>query len=101
MNKQANYAELEKEDEMLLMAHVETHEAKRSDVWFLDSGCSNHMCGNEGMFSSLDRTFSRTVKLGNNTRMNVIGKGAVKLMLQGVCYTVGDVYIYLNSRIIS
>jgi len=24
--------------------------------------------------------------------MNVIGKGVVKLMLQGVCYTVGDVY---------
>jgi len=43
MNKQANYAELKEEDEILLMAHVETHEAKRSGVWFLDSDCSNHV----------------------------------------------------------
>jgi len=50
------------------------------------------MCGNEGMFSSLDKTFSQPVKLGNNTRMNVIGKGVVNLMLQELCYTVGDVY---------
>ena len=43
MNKELNYAELE-EDEMLLIAHMERHEAKKSDTWFLDSGCSNHMC---------------------------------------------------------
>ena len=77
LNKEANYAELEEEDEMLLMAYVEKHEAKRSAAWFVDSGSSNHMCGTEGMFSSLDRTFSHTVKLGNNTRMKVTGKGEV------------------------
>ena len=34
MNKKLNYAQLEGEDEMLLMAHMERHEAKRSDAWF-------------------------------------------------------------------
>lgn len=92
-NKEANYAEVEEdEDELLLMAYEELHEDKRSDVWFLDSGCSNHMCGNQGMFSSLDTTFSHTVKLGNNTKMKVIGKGVVKLVLKGISYVIGDVY---------
>lgn len=91
-NKEANYAELEEEDELLLMSYVELHEAKRSDAWFIDSGCSNHMCGNQGMFTSLDTTFTHTVKLGNNTRMKVTGKGVVKLMLNGVCYVFGNVY---------
>ena len=53
VNKKLNYAELEEEDKMLLMAHMERHEAKRSDVWFLDFGCSNHMCASEGIFSKL------------------------------------------------
>ncbi|MCI75354.1 retrovirus-related pol polyprotein, partial [Trifolium medium] len=29
------------------MALVEENEAKRNDAWFLDSGCSNHMCGDK------------------------------------------------------
>ena len=92
MNKELNYAELEEENEMLLMAHMLRHEAKRSDAWFLDSGCSNHMCASEGMFSSLDKTFSHIEKLGNNTGRKVMGKGAVKLTLHGVRCTISNVY---------
>ncbi len=25
-----------------------------NDVWFLDSGCGNHMTGNKDLFSSID-----------------------------------------------
>ena len=89
---EANYPELDQEDEMLLMTYVELHGSKRSDAWFLDSGCSNHMCGNENMFSSLDKTFTHRVKLGNNTRMKVSRKGTVKLFLQENRYTIGEVY---------
>lgn len=41
--KEANYAE--GQEEMLLMTHVDINQAKNEDLWFLDSGCSNHMCG--------------------------------------------------------
>lgn len=88
-NKEANYVELEEEYELLLLSYIELHEAKRRDSWFLDSGCSNHMCGNKDLFSSLD---TNTFKLGNNTRMKVTGKGTVKLFLQGIFYFVGNVY---------
>ncbi|XP_016562455.1 uncharacterized protein LOC107861657 [Capsicum annuum] len=90
--KEVNYAEEEEEEELLLMAYIEQHEAKRSDSWFLNFGCSNHICGNQGLFLSLDTTFSHTVKLGNNTRIKVIAKEIVKLFLQRICYSVGDVY---------
>lgn len=49
-DKNANYAELEEEEKMLLMTYVVINETRRQDVWFLDSGNSNHMCGDKIMF---------------------------------------------------
>ena len=91
-DKEANYAELNEEDEMLLMSYVELHKAKREDAWFLDSGCSNHMCGDRVMFTELDESFRHSVKLGNNSRMNVVGKGSVKLLLNGINHVITEVY---------
>lgn len=97
-NKEANYAQLDEEDELLLMSYVEMHEAKRSNAWLLDSGCSNHMCSDQGMFLSLDVGFTHSVKLGNNTRMSVAGKGSVRLVFNGAAFVVGDVYYFSDLR---
>ncbi|XP_073049596.1 uncharacterized protein [Primulina eburnea] len=67
-NKEVHYAEVGEEDEMLLMAYEELIETRNQDAWFLDSGCSNHMCGNRGIFSDINEEFRHSVKLGNNTR---------------------------------
>lgn len=91
-DKQANYAELDEQEEMLLMAYVEDVGASREEIWFLDSGCSNHMCGNKVLFAEIDESFQHTVKLGNNTRMEVSGKGNVKLEVNGVNCVIGDVF---------
>lgn len=77
--KKANYAELEDEEELLLMSCLEKHQANREEVWFLDSGCSNHMTGCKDWFFDLEEGFNRSVKLGNDTRMSVVGKGSVKV----------------------
>ena len=45
--KKANYAELEEEEELLLMSYEELHQTKRKEVWFFDSSFSNHMTGNK------------------------------------------------------
>jgi hypothetical protein len=74
------------------MSYVESHETKQIDAWFLDSGCSNHMCGNRGMFTNLDESFVHLVKLGNNSRMNVIRKGSIKQFLNGINHVVHEVY---------
>ncbi|CAN6694131.1 unnamed protein product [Malus baccata var. baccata] len=77
----ANYAEAS--EEMLLMAYMDTHEIKE-DIWFLDSGCSNHMCGKRELFSEFVGSFRETVKLGNNTSMAVLGKGNIRLQVNGM-----------------
>lgn len=41
--QEAHYAEMNEEEEVLLMAFVELQGAGRTDMWFIDSGCSNHM----------------------------------------------------------
>jgi hypothetical protein len=92
MSNEANYAELNNEEEILLMSHVELYDNNREDAWFLDSGCLNHMCGDKDMFYELNEEFRQLVKLGNNTRMTVLGKGKVKLFLDGMQHMVTDVF---------
>ena len=60
---------------MFLTCNV-THESA-NDVWFLDSGCSNHMTGNKDLFSSIDTSIQSEVKLGNDCKVTVNGKGVV------------------------
>ncbi|KAM0029839.1 putative RNA-directed DNA polymerase [Helianthus debilis subsp. tardiflorus] len=50
-----------------------------SSVWFIDSGCSNHMTGHKGIFKSLDDKKKIDVKMGNGKGIQVEGKGVVKL----------------------
>uniref|UniRef100_A0A2N9FH80 Integrase catalytic domain-containing protein n=1 Tax=Fagus sylvatica TaxID=28930 RepID=A0A2N9FH80_FAGSY len=90
--KEANYAELEEKEEMLLMSYVELNQSRREDVWFLDSGCSNHMCANKEWFSDLDEEFRQSVKLGNNSKMAVLGKGNIRLQIAGVTQVITDVF---------
>lgn len=84
-----NYAEAS--EEMLLMANVDTQEIKE-DIWFLDSGCSNHMCGKRALFSDFDGSFRETVKLGNNTSMAVLGKGNIRLQVHGIIQVITGVF---------
>ena len=102
-NKEANYAEFDEEEEMFLMSYEEKHGVQREDTWILDFGCSNHMCGDRSMFSDLNEDFRHSVKLGNNTRMNVMGKGNVKLLINGVNHVVAEVYYIpdLSSNLLS
>jgi len=66
---------LDEEEELLLIAFVEENKAKRNDAWFLDSGCSNHMCGDIGMFSNMVEKPMHSIKCGNNSPTFVAGKG--------------------------
>ncbi|XP_071707877.1 uncharacterized protein [Rutidosis leptorrhynchoides] len=62
-------------------------------AWLLDSGCFNHICRDRQMFSDdFDASFSTMVRLSNNTRMRVAGKGSVKVIANGSCYLFSDVY---------
>lgn len=92
------YTEEEEEDndevatDLMLMTQSEAQETARKTSWFLDSGCSNHMSGNCDLFSTMDEKFRHSVKLGNNKKMEVVGKGNVKIVLRNTAYTICDVF---------
>ena len=77
---------------MLLMAHVDSHNSNREAVWFLDSGCSNHMTGNKQWFLHLDQTFKQAMRLANDAKMMVMGKGSIILQVNGANMVITDVF---------
>ncbi|CAL1397608.1 unnamed protein product [Linum trigynum] len=104
-NQHVNYStSSELKDDVLLMAFLEEHKGEQNEAcWFLDSGCSNHMCGNKNWFTDLDTSFKGSVRLGNDSRLDVAGKGAVKLVLEHVNLQIKDVYYVpdLNTNLLS
>lgn len=86
----ANYAE--GNEEILLMAYVGEKEAVKEELWFLDSGCSNHMCGKREFFSDFDGDFREKVKLGDNSSMDVMGKGKVRILVNGFVQIITGVF---------
>ena len=68
-------------------------EEKSEDVWFLDSGCSNHMTGNIVLFYMLDQSVKSQVTLGTDNKVSVMGKGEVNVLTKkGEKKTITDVY---------
>ena len=49
------------------------------------------------MFTNLNESFVHSVKLGNNSRMNVVGKGSIKLFLNET-HVVHEVYYVLELK---
>ena len=83
---------------MLLMSVVEENEVGREDVWFLDSGSSNHMCRDKTLFSNLNESFRQIVKLGNNMKMSVMGKRNVKLQVSEFVHVITEVFYVPEVR---
>lgn len=50
------------------------------------------MSGDRDLFSLMNKDLKHTVKLGNDKKMEVVGKGNVRLILNNVVYTISDVY---------
>ena len=62
-------------------------------IWFLDSACSNNMTRNKKLFSSLDTSIQSEVKLGNECKVKVNGKGVIVVYSKnGERRTIHDVY---------
>lgn len=83
---------LVKQEEMLLMAYMENEQAENREIWYLDSGCNNHMTGNKNLFCDLNESFRQSVKLGNDSSMSVMGKGSVKVQMNRKMQKIYDVY---------
>lgn len=47
------------------------------NIWYLDNGASNHMTGDVRYFSKLDNTSSGKVRFGDDSRIDIKGKGTI------------------------
>lgn len=101
--EKVNYVEFDEEEELLLMAHTDMSKAEDKRIWFLDSGCSNHMTGEKTWFTDLDENFKHSVRLGNITRLVVQGKGRIRVEVGGITQVVTDVYYvpHLTNTLLS
>ncbi|KAL8106255.1 hypothetical protein AgCh_029879 [Apium graveolens] len=91
-DNEVNLTRFDDKEDLLLMSYIDIDDFRDQENWFLDSGCSNHMSGNKSAFKDLDEDFGQVVKLGNDTRVNVLGRGNINLRVNGVDHVVQDVY---------
>ncbi|GMP34053.1 hypothetical protein CsSME_00007094 [Camellia sinensis var. sinensis] len=73
----SNFAEKKEEVSLLMACNITEDTHKR--MWYLDTGSSNHMCGNKSIFSELDESFHSTVKFGDDSTISVMGKGTIQI----------------------
>jgi hypothetical protein len=66
-----------------LFAHVlvfEFHVGDLKNIWLIDSGCSRHMTGDKGWFSSIVPVVTRRyITFGDNGRRSVLSEGEIKV----------------------
>ncbi|KAJ0586507.1 putative RNA-directed DNA polymerase [Helianthus annuus] len=97
-NEKSDNALIHKEDEldeqqddtMFMIFNME--EMVKEDCWYLDSGCSNHMTGNNGMFVKLDESLQKEVRTGDDKRLEVQGIGEVMISIKGQNKKVKNVF---------
>ncbi|GKU96956.1 hypothetical protein SLEP1_g10137 [Rubroshorea leprosula] len=78
----SNFAEHnEKNDDSSLFMVCLPKEVNKKNVWYLDTGCNNHMCGDKSAFSDLDESCQDKVKFGDNSIIAVKGKGKGKVTI--------------------
>ena len=74
------------------------------NIWYLDNGESNHLTGDQRYFSSIDNTITGKVRFGDDSRIDIKGKGTISFTdMNAASRKMTDVYFIpdLKSNIIS
>ena len=73
-------------DEPRARVNLGRAEEEAEELWYLDTGASNHMTGNRAAFSELDTGVVGTVKFGDNSGVDIQGRGTVVFQCKNVYY---------------
>ncbi|KAI5445818.1 hypothetical protein KIW84_013886 [Lathyrus oleraceus] len=89
--------EVEANEGFLLMAQNEIN--TNDNVWYLDSGASNHMCGHKHLFKEMRKIEDGNVSFGDASKVKVEGKGTIRyLQKDGLIGSIQDVYYVPNLK---
>ncbi|KAI5410173.1 hypothetical protein KIW84_055597 [Lathyrus oleraceus] len=89
--------EVEANEGFLLMAQNEIN--SNDNVWYLDSGASNHMCGHKHLFKEMRKIEDGNVSFRDASKVKVEGKGTIRyLQKDGLIGSIQDVYYVPNLK---
>ncbi|XP_050890947.1 uncharacterized protein LOC127096420 [Lathyrus oleraceus] len=63
-------------DDMLLMENTQSNN-EQTNMWYLDSGCSNHMTVNKNWLTKLDESVKKVIRFANGGYVTSSGKGNI------------------------
>lgn len=94
-SRPSHHANLTEEDERSNNMFYACHAASeaRSDTWYIDSGCSNHMTSNEKIFQDIDKSVTTKVKLGDGSLVEAEGLGTIAVNTKKGTRLISDVLL--------
>ena len=78
-NGDARFIEKGDSGEQIFYSCLNSSQESLDDIWYVDSGCSNHMTGNKNSFVDYDENISSQIILGGGRNHDVKGKGTIAI----------------------
>ncbi|XP_004304866.1 PREDICTED: uncharacterized protein LOC101300551 [Fragaria vesca subsp. vesca] len=95
----AKIAENDVDNEENLLLAFNAMNGREKTKWFLDTRCSNHMCGHKDLFAEQNESITSEITFGNAAKMPVKGKGKISIKLKkGENNSISDVYYVPSLR---
>ena len=87
----------DKDDGDAIFLTYKGNEECNKNVWYLDSGANNHMCGQKELFTDLNDKANGEVTFGDSSKTLIKGKGTIMIVLKnGDKKYINDIYLYIS-----
>ena len=99
VEERANFVEDKGGEEGTLLLACKDKDECQENKWYLDTGASNHMCGERRMFVELNQMVKGNVSFGDESKIPVEGKGKILIRLKnGGHQFISNVYFVPNMK---